>query len=70
MPARITTIANKHEVGLSPGVCVTAVASSVVEAFALGRPGVAGRVHRQPVVAAAETGGGGAVLQRDKGAGK
>ena len=70
MPACIATIANKHEVGLSPGVCVTAAASNAVEAFALSRPGVPGRVHRQPVVAAAEAGGGGSVLQRDEGVGK
>ena len=70
MPACIAPIANKEMVGASPGVLPALGAGGVVVSFALCSPSVAARVHRQPVVAAAETGSGGTVLQWDGRVGK
>jgi len=66
VPALVAAVANKHKVGACPGVDGTFAAGDAVLALAFRGPGIAGRVYRQPVVAAAETGGGGTVFQRDK----
>jgi len=66
VPVRLATVADNDKIGVCPGVDATVAAGDVVLAFAFCGPGVAGCVHSQPVVAAAETGGGGAVFQRDQ----
>ena len=70
VPAFVAPIANKHKVGLCPIPDIAVGARDFVVASAFCGPGIAGCVGRKPVVAAAETGGGGPVPQRDGGVGE
>ncbi len=58
MPAFVAVIANEHKVGLSPGGVLTMAAGGVMVTFAFCGFGVV------------ETGGGSAIVPRDRGVGE